>query len=177
MRRLRKVLIVAVVALTAVAVVGSQTAGADSGGDEMDFVNRINGLRASKGLAPLAVKGELFDLSRAWSARMAAAGTISHNPSIAAQAPAGWTRLTENVGTGSETAQIFEALVNSPVHYANMVDPAVQSVGVGVVRSGSDAEFVPMTFMAGDSSPALVRKVVRVCTKNRRGRTVCARRA
>ncbi len=177
MRRLRKALVLTVVVLTAMTVIGGQVAGADTGGDEMDLASRINGLRASKGLAPLAFRGELFDLSRAWSTRMAATGALSHNPSMGAQAPAGWDRLAENVGTGADLAQIFETLVNSPVHYANMVDPAVQSVGVGAVRGASGDQFVTMTFMGGGSSQTMVRRVVRVCSKNRRGKVVCVRKA
>lgn len=176
MRSFRRAFVLAVVALTAVTVMGAQTAGADTGGDEMDLANRINGLRASKGLPPLVFRGELFDLSRAWSTRMAATGSLSHNPSMGANAPPGWTRLTENVGTGADAAQIFETLMNSPVHYANMVDAAVQSMGVGAVRSASGDEFVTMTFMGGGSSQTMVRRVVKVCTKNRRGKVVCVRK-
>lgn len=176
MRTLRRALFLAVVGLLATSVVAGQAASADTGGDEMDFVARINGLRASEGLAPLAVKGELFDLARAWSARMATTGAIAHNPSLSAQAPPSWKRLGENVGTGSEVAGVFEAFVRSPVHVANMVDPAFESVGVGVVRADSGQQFVTMTFMTGGSVPKMVKKVVRVCSKNGKGRTVCVRR-
>jgi uncharacterized protein YkwD len=177
MRTLRKALLSAVVALTAVAVIASQAAHADTGGDEMDLANRVNALRASKGLAPLAVSGELFDLSRAWSARMAATGSLAHNEAMGAQAPAGWTKLAENVGTGTDASQVFEALLSSPVHYANMVDPGFRSIGVGAALDGTGRQFVTMTFMAGGSAPVMVKKVVRVCAKNRRGKAVCVRRA
>lgn len=176
MRTLRRTLFLAVVGLLATSVVAGQAASADTGGDEMVLVARINGLRASQGLAPLAVKGELFDLARGWSGRMAATGSIAHNPSLSAQAPPNWKRLGENVGTGTDVGGLFEAFLNSPVHYANMVDPGFESVGVGVVRADSGQQFVSMTFMTGGSAPKMVRKVVRVCSKNSRGRAVCVRR-
>lgn len=188
MGTLRRVLGLAIVGLTVIALVAAEPASADTGGDEMDFVARINSLRASKGVAPLAVQGDLFDVARAWSARMSANNALAHNPSLGSQMPAGWTRIAENVGTASDVAGMFDAFVNSPVHYNNMVDPNFESLGVGVVQSASGQLYATMAFMTGGSSapasaasasaaPRMVRKVVRVCSKNRRGRTVCVRRA
>lgn len=183
MRMLRRFLGLALIGLTAISLVAGESASADTGGDEMDLAARINGLRVAKGLAPLAVKGELFDLARAWSGKMAGAGALSHNPLLSTQAPPNWTRLADNVGTGIDVGGLFDAFVNSPVHYTNMVDPAFNTLGVGAVRDGAGQLFVTMTFMnAGPPPPAvvrrvMVRKVVRVCSKSRRGRTVCVRRA
>lgn len=177
MTMLRRVLAVALVGLAAVSLVATEAASADTGSDELDLAARINGVRAARGLAPLAVKGELFDVARAWSGRMADAGAISHNPSLAAEAPSTWTRLGENVGTGADVAELFQAFLNSPSHYANIVDPGFDSVGVGVVRNPAGQMLVSMTFMSSGPAPALVRKVVRVCSRNRKGRTVCVRRA
>jgi hypothetical protein len=101
-----------------------------------DFVAKINSLRASKGLPALSSNGSLAGFAQSWTAKMAAAGKISHNPGLGG-APGNWTSVGENVGVGSSVDAIFKALVNSPGHYANMVNPKFNSVGVGVV-TGSD---------------------------------------
>jgi hypothetical protein len=53
-----------------------------------------NSLRSSKGLAPLAVDGTLVSVARSWSGKMAAAGTISRNPSLSSGS-SGWRRPGE----------------------------------------------------------------------------------
>lgn len=187
MRVLRGLLCAALISVIAVASVAAEPAAADTGSDEMAFVARLNELRASKGLSALATKGSLFDMARSWSGRMQQASGISHNPSLAAVGPAGWTRLGENVGMGYDVQGLFEAFVASPLHYRNMVDPNYDSVGVGVVHAADGQIFVTFNFMttaaaasvaanpaakaaAAKAAPAKAR---RVCTKNSRGRTVC----
>ena len=100
--------------------------------EEAQFVVRVNALRASKGLAPLAVDPQLRDIARAWSAQMAAAGGISHNPALADQV-SNWQKIGENVGVGGDVTTIENAFEASPHHYANLVDPAFTYIGIGVV--------------------------------------------
>jgi hypothetical protein len=64
---------------------------------------------------------------------MANANQISHNPNFPNQVTANWRKLGENVGTGGNVDVLFTAFVNSPAHYENLVDPAFNNVGVGVV--------------------------------------------
>src|SRR5438552_8482585 len=109
----------------------------DSGSAEAEFVGRLNGLRASKGLPALAVDGHLTSVARSWSAKMASDGTISHNPSLGSQV-SGWRTLGENVGTGATVDSIEQAFENSPHHYENMVDSGYTLVGIGVVVDGNN---------------------------------------
>ena len=152
---------------------------ADTGGDEAAFVHKLNELRASRGLRQLAVKGELVNVARAWSSRMAGAGGISHNPSVAAQAPANWVRLGENVGMGPDVQLLHDAFVASPAHYRNMVSPEFDSVGVGVVRSAEGLIFVTVNFMTQAAPVAQVAAAPAapaaktVCKKARKGKVVC----
>src|SRR4051812_45574905 len=88
---------------------------------EQQFVAKINDLRASKGLRPLAVDTLLTSIGRQWAAHMAAAGAISHNPNLASQVTENWTKLGENVGSGRDVDNLFSAFVNSAHHYANLV--------------------------------------------------------
>ena len=76
---------------------GYQVVEADSGA-EAQFVAKINNIRAQNGLAPLAVYGELRGVARNWTDQMVANGGISHNPNLANEVSANWTKLGENGG-------------------------------------------------------------------------------
>ena len=125
-------------------------AGADTGSDEKEFVDALNGVRASVGLPALAVEIHLVDIARAWSGRMAAENRLYHNPTLADQAPANWQRVGENVGYGASVDSIHRALVNSPGHYANIVNPHFNYLGIGVVRTESRV-WVTQVFMQATS--------------------------
>jgi uncharacterized protein YkwD len=102
---------------------------------ESDFLNRLNATRASSGLAPLALNPALSDYARAWSAHMAGAGGISHDPNLAAETAAvipDWQRAGENVGSGGDVASLHQAFYDSAPHRANMLG-AYNQVGIGVV--------------------------------------------
>jgi hypothetical protein len=173
-----------VMALTVV----PEPAFADTGSDEAGFVAKLNDLRISKGLRPLGGNGGLTNMARGWSSQMASRGGISHNPNMASQAPGNWSRLGENVGMGPNVDSLHNAFVNSPSHYANMVNGYYDSVGVGVVQSGGTM-FVTFNFMAtggapqvasgavaprsSAAAPAPARSVCRKVRRGRRSRVVC----
>jgi uncharacterized protein YkwD len=174
MRLFRRLLPAALVAFTLVASVSLEPASAaDTGVEELAFVAKLNDLRISRGLAPLATKGVLFDLARTWAGRMEDVSSISHNPSLAAQGPPGWKRLGENVGMGYDVQALHDAFVASPLHFKNMIDPAFDSVGVGVVHAGDGEIFVTVNFMTTAPAAPVKAKARRVCSRNSRGRTVC----
>jgi len=128
----------------AVVVVLPGSAGAASA-DESRLVDLSNGVRASAGVPALAVDGTLSAVARSWAATMAAAGTISHNPTLGTQLT-GWTKIAENVGMGPDLDTVHRALVASPPHYANLTDPQLTLIGVGVVSAGGSV-FVVEDFM------------------------------
>jgi hypothetical protein len=119
---------------------------------EAAFVAAINDLRASRGLHLLQVSGPLTGVARAWTDHMAAAGSISHNPSLSSQVGGGWTKLGENVGVGYDVPGLMQAFVGSPAHLANLVDPTWTHVGVGVTTSGDGRLFTTHNFMAATGS-------------------------
>ena len=143
-RRLAAGVLLAVVVMT---LAGVRPAGADAAGDEAEFLARLNEVRATQGLRPLARHAVLAEVARAWARAMAAAGSISHNGSLSSQGPAEWQRLGENVGMGMEVRGVHDAFVASPSHYRNMVDAGFDSVGIGVVRNPNGALFVTVNFM------------------------------
>lgn len=144
----RRVLaVLSIVAMAATLAVGAAAPASAGASEESAFVSRINGLRQNKGLAPLAVSGNLTSIGRSWSQQMMERGSLSHNPNYARQVTADWVKLGENVGRGSSVDSLFQAFVNSSAHYRNLVDPAFTHVGVGVVTAPDGTLWTSHQFM------------------------------
>jgi hypothetical protein len=154
MRKVLGALLCALITATLLGLANPAPAAAADPGAEAAFVSRINGVRASKGLAPLQVYGELVGIARSWSDQMAANGGISHNPSYAGSVSANWTKLGENVGVGYTVDDLMTAFINSPAHYRNIVDPAFNYIGVGVTYGADGRMYTPHDFMAMGDAPA-----------------------
>ncbi|MDP9241097.1 MAG: CAP domain-containing protein [Actinomycetota bacterium] len=107
-------------------------------GYEAALLSYVNGARSATGRAPLTLVPGTTDVARRWSATMAGASVLAHNPSmvanIAAAGSAGWTVMAENVGYGSacNPKQLFDAYMASAHHKANILDPAMRYIGMGV---------------------------------------------
>lgn len=156
MRRAAIVIFLALIGFLGNLTIGTGAATASPASVESDFVSRLNGLRVSKGLAPLTVDSELTSIGRRWAGKMAAAGQISHNSNYPNEVTANWTKLGENVGTGPDAKSIHDAFVRSSTHYKNMVDPAFTRIGVGVVVGSDGAIYTAHQFMrlASDDAAA-----------------------
>lgn len=135
-RRGRPVGLFLVVALV-VALFGAASPASASPVQEAEFVSRINQLRIGLGLSPLTVDPELMAVGRSWAAGMASAGRLRHNPDYPYVLTLDWEIGAENVGTGSNVEVLMAAFVNSPGHYANLVNPSITRIGVGVA-AGAD---------------------------------------
>ena len=109
---------------------------ASSTSDEQAFFSDLNAVRSSNGVAPLAIDYRLTAVAEGWSSHMAAVGNISHNPNLSSQVPQPWLWVGENVGMGSSEPVLNQAFINSPEHFANMVNSHYNAVGVGVVYGG-----------------------------------------
>lgn len=112
---------------------------------ESVFVNSINVQRSLKGLPALSIDAQLTSLAVGWSQTLAANGVLSHSD-LTTGAPSNWKKLGENVGMGGTADSIAAALIASPKHYENIVDPDFTSVGVGITTS-NDTLFVVEKFM------------------------------
>lgn len=104
---------------------------ADSG-MEASFVAKANAERAAHGLPALSAQSSLVATARSWSSAMAGRSTLSHNPDLASQV-SGWQAVGENVGRGPSVDAIHAALMASPSHRANILDPRWSQIGIGVV--------------------------------------------
>ena len=100
--------------------------------DEANHVQMVNAFRTSNGVAELDWDDTLYDKAREWSQHMADQGRLSHSD-LKAGAPAGWHILGENVAYNSSLTAAMEALENSPVHRANLLNPEFTRVAVGII--------------------------------------------
>lgn len=130
------------------AVIGT---GAPASADDAlnaQFVSLMNRDRAANGLPPLATNTALTSIAQSWSAVLLGNGTLSHNPNLPAQLPAGWIRYGENVGMGGSASSLEAAFMNSPEHRANILGQFTL-VGVGTsVRPSDGTIFVTVDLMA-----------------------------
>ena len=137
---------------------------------ESTFLTLTNQVRASRGLPGLGVHPVLVAKAQAWAAHMAATGCLCHS-NLTDGVTVGWRKIGENVGVGPNIGAIHNALVASPPHLANMLDPQFHWVGIGVAYGGGRM-WVSEVFMDGDAppiDPALLLKL------DSRGRGIAAR--
>lgn len=135
--------------------------------DEQSFVARINAVRADAGVRPVDIDSTLTNVARRWAYKMALDGHISHRRDLSIGAPPTWMFLGENVGQGYDVQSLHDAFVASPTHYANLVNPRFESIGVGIVMVGSTM-FVAQEFMQG-GYPVITQVVAKKkkCTTRR----------
>lgn len=139
----------------------ARPASADATTDRMEqeFLDKINGERAARGLRTLGRTDGLVPIARAWSQQLVSDGKLSHNPRLVEQVNAGvtdqWRRLGENVGYGPSVPALHTAFMNSEGHRKNVLgDYTTAGVGVLVV---SGRIWVTVAFMNAPSSAAAPR--------------------
>ena len=125
----------------------------------------LNALRVSKGVAPLQRISGLDDAGAAWSTFMANGGCLArggtplcHRTDLATiatdAAPSGWTSAGENVGYVGDNltmTDMHNKFVSSPGHYANMINPNFNEVGIGMAISANGVAYVTEEFV--DATP------------------------
>ncbi len=139
-----------VVCLLFAMLLAAPSAEASPADEEVAFVKDINALRVSRGVAPMSVHPQLTVMARVFVLQMIARGEIFHNPNLAAQAPAEWMKLGENVGVGSSEASLHQAFIDSSGHLRNLLDGDYKYVGVGVVNANGRM-WVVENFMRSDA--------------------------
>lgn len=112
-----------------------------------------NQARSQAGLAPLQVDEGLTKAARAHAVLMAERRQLSHQfsgePSLpqrlSADSDLHMDRSGENVAYASTAEQAQDGLMHSPPHRENLLNPAYNAAGFGVVRSG-DTLYVTQDF-------------------------------
>jgi uncharacterized protein YkwD len=115
-------------ATTTTTTTQSSSAGYLSGA-ENDFASRINSYRGSSGKAALSRDGSLNSYARSWAKHMAGQGSLVHSNLGSLLPP--WSTAGENLGQGGSVSAIFNALVDSSGHRANMLEDFTH-MGIGV---------------------------------------------
>ncbi|MEI7054816.1 CAP domain-containing protein [Nocardioides sp. CCNWLW239] len=111
--------LLALLLAAAALLVGAGPASAGEGGS----IKRLaNAARSEAGLDPLTRDSALDGLARRWAYKIAADGSLSHNPDLAEQVPQGWQGVGENVAMGYPTgAEMHRGWMNSEGHRANIL--------------------------------------------------------
>ncbi|MGC9292909.1 MAG: CAP domain-containing protein [Acidobacteriaceae bacterium] len=109
--------------------------------------------RAARGLPALRIDPALNTAARQHAQRMAAEGTLSHQfpgePALAArvaQQGMAFSMVAENVAEAPSAGHIQTEWMHSPPHRANLLDPRLDSIGLGVV--GRDGELYAVEDLA-----------------------------
>jgi uncharacterized protein YkwD len=136
-RRAPRAALLAVAALLAAPLIALGVAAPAWASDTGEIYAAVNSDRAANGLGPLSANGSLASVAQSWAQQMAASQTMSHNPNVAAQVPAGWSRVGENVAHGFASGAATEVgWMNSAGHRANILGDYT-AVGVGWVVDGN----------------------------------------
>ena len=131
---------------------------------DAEFLSLLNTLRGTLGLSTLAVDSQASSVARTWSQKMASTGTLAHNPNLSTQISS-WSKLGENVGTGSTVVGIFNALVASPPHFRNMSDGGFTMIGIGTALDGSGRLWTTHVFLRPGSVAAPVQPAAPATTR------------
>ena len=133
-----------------------QAAAPSTAAMEGELYQALNQERAARNLPAVPVSPELVALARAHSADMARRDVLSHESETGQSYQ---QRLTEagvaSVASGENlsrsstclTRLIHQSLMDSPPHRENMLNPAYDSVGIGVVDRNGEKYFVTMDFI------------------------------
>jgi uncharacterized protein YkwD len=121
---------------------------------EYQFLAELNADRAANGLPPLAANGILSGLARQRSEQMLASGSFSHYDGAGKlifqgllngvgfpYAFAGENLAENNYPWGQSLDQANTALMNSPAHRSNILNPRFNEVGVGIAGPGAGGRF------------------------------------
>ncbi len=138
---------------------------------EQYLLTAINQERAAQSLRPVRVDAALAQAAALHAEEMARRSTISHQfsgePDLAGRGSAAgalFDRITENVAEGPSVIGLHDALMHSPGHRANILDPAVDTIGIVVLSRRGQLYAVedfahavaPLTYKQQEAAVALL---------------------
>ena len=124
----------------------------------------LNQARAEAGLRPLAPSADLARLAGYHSKEQAERGRVSHHSyefdlsterRIRISFPH-LPRFAENVARNRDVARIHQALMDSPGHRSNRMDPEFTHVGIGVAHAGQYMLYLTEVFVTAPTDAPLV---------------------
>lgn len=110
-----------------------------------EMLAQVNALRASGGVAPLQPCAALRRAAQDYAVVMAQTNAFGH---VGPDGAAPWDRMrakgfawlaaAENIASGQASIRdVMSEWVESPLHYANLMDPRMKQVGFGFAASSS----------------------------------------
>jgi uncharacterized protein YkwD len=125
----------------------------DPAAAEEELVTLINQERLARGLSPLRAERRLAEVARAHSQEMASTGVVAHVSPRTGNAADRVAKIglrpmvvAENVGSAYTAAQAHRGFMTSPGHRANVIEPRVTTLGVGVVAGREENGMVTLYF-------------------------------
>lgn len=128
------------------------------------MVTMVNEVRAQHGLSALTPRADLGEVAHGWSVAMAASGVLEHNPDHPEQICC-WSAVSENVAFSDPptwrlpgdpvervTRELHQALLDSPGHRANLLDPSVDEIGIGIEVEPGGRVWITQNFRHHDGS-------------------------
>ena len=111
---------------------------------EAQILAELNQSRSEAGAPPLKLDSKLTDAARLHTLLLANRHALSHQfpnePPLSTRlrnAGSIFTTAAENVGMNTELSDVNAMFMRSPGHRTNMLNPAYDAVGIGVVHKGS----------------------------------------
>ena len=154
-RDAKTVIVLGCAALAAAAI--PLQAGAATAQREAGVRSLVDGARARAGMGALRADHRLDVLAAQQSLRMAESGKLFHNPNLEDQADAAgvaWITIAENVGSGENVANVHRGFMASAHHRRNVLDPRVDTLGVGVAVASDGVVYVTQVFAHVGLPPA-----------------------
>ena len=118
----------------------------------------VNDARAEQDLPALQPADDMTAVAESWSAAMAKQEALEHNPEYTGQICC-WTTISENVAYSEAhrfwrpgdpidriTGELHERLLASPGHRMNLLDPAVDQIGIGVHVGDDGSVWITQNF-------------------------------
>jgi len=122
----------------------------DDPSGEMQMLAMVNQARAQAGVAPLTMRDDIRSIAVHHSFDMAAAGYIYHNDNYFSSSTRSQLHaavLGENVDMNYSIEAAHQALMNSPHHRDNILDPRFVYVGIGAVETSSGTFYITQDFV------------------------------
>jgi hypothetical protein len=120
-------------------------------------VRHTNEFRSAHGLGPLTIHPALNAAAEARALDMKTHGYFAHNNPATGEGPseaiedAGYAARVsaENIAKGNWRSDraLVQAWIDSPGHRANILDPDVREIGIGLLRDGGLASGRPVTYL------------------------------
>ncbi len=133
------------VAILLLAACGVQQGSAQRTVAEQYLFAALNGARLEAGLRPLHWDGGLTAAAASHANAMRNAEQMTHRletepdlPERAAYSGSRFSVIAENVGVASSALELHSMWMQSPGHRENMLDPAVDAVGIAVLERGGN---------------------------------------